>query len=114
MNSNLICLSVLGLFTFLILGSSGCKRVPEKIEVVQNYGTGEISRRYTTIDGKKEGKMIDYYPNGKLKGERMFENDIQVGKTTLYHKNGRIKEVQYYADGKIPGDRNGFPVLWKK
>jgi antitoxin component YwqK of YwqJK toxin-antitoxin module len=101
--SNLISLIIICFFTSFIFVNSGCKRKPEKIEVVQNYGTGEISRRYTKIDGKKEGLMIDYYPNGKLKGERIFENDIQVGKTTIYHKNGRIKEVQYYTDGKIHG-----------
>lgn len=103
MNANLIRLLVLCFFSLMVTVNSGCKREPEKIEVVQNYGTGEISRRYTKIDGKKEGLMIDYYPSGSLKGERMFENDIQVGKTTIYHKNGKIKEVQYYTDGKIHG-----------
>ena len=74
-----------------------------KAEVVQNYGTGEISRKFITIDGKKEGLMTDYYPDGSLKGERFFENDIQVGKTTIYYQSGKVKEVQYYMDGKIHG-----------
>lgn len=77
-----------------------CKR---KTEIVQNYGTGEISRKFFEIDGKKEGLMTDYYPDGSLKGERLFENDIQVGKTTIYYQSGKIKEVQHYQDGKIHG-----------
>lgn len=87
--------------TSLIIYS--CKGEPEKIEVIQNYGTGEISRKFVTINGKKEGLMTDYYPDGSLKGERWFENDIQVGKTTIYHKNGKVKEVQYFDDGKVHG-----------
>lgn len=82
---------------------SSCTQAPKPIEVVENYGTGETSRTYTTIDGKKEGMMVDYYPDGSLKGERMFKNDIQVGKTTLYHKSGGVREVQYYQNGKVHG-----------
>ncbi len=85
-----------------------CKQEPKKNEVVQNYGTGETSRRYYEINGKKEGIMTDYYPDGSLMGERVFENDIQVGKTILYYKSGKIKEVQYYLDGKIHGGDTVF------
>ena len=46
----------------------------EKTEV---YGTGQVSRRYQEINGKKEGKMTDYYPDGKLKAERWFKADRQ-------------------------------------
>ena len=96
------------MFLVIVSMMNSCKQGPEKIEVIQNYGTGELSRTYQTIDGKKEGLMVDYYPDGSLKGERWFENDIQVGKTTLYHKNGKVKEVQYYQDGKIHGGDTVF------
>src|SRR4030095_3295151 len=93
---------VLGILVILgTLFTSACKSDESKPkEIVQNYGTGQISRRYTEINHKKEGLMTDYYPSGKLKAERMFENDMQVGKTTLYYEGGEIKEVQYYKDGK--------------
>ncbi len=92
----------------VILFNVSCKQEAKPVEVVQNYGTGEISRRYFKINGKKEGLMKDFYPNGRLKAERIFENDIQVGKTTIYHKNGSVKEVQYYKDGKIHGGDTVF------
>jgi len=87
----------------IILMDVSCKQEPKKVEVVKNYVTGEISRRYYVIDGKKEGLMTDYHPDGSLKAERFFENDTQVGKTTIYHKNGKVKEVQYYKEGKLHG-----------
>lgn len=93
------------LISILTLTALGCK---DKTEVVQNYGTGEISRRYNLIDGKKEGLMVDYYPDGSLKGERMFRNDTQVDKTIIYYKSGKVQEVQYYKDGKIHGGDTVF------
>ncbi len=95
---------LLGILFFIACKSENSK----PIEIVQNYGTGEVSRRYTEINHKKEGLMTDYYPDGKLKGERMFEHDVQVGKTTLYYPGGKIKEVQYYTDGKINGGDTTF------
>ena len=85
----------------LALASCG----PEKTEVVQNYGTGEVSRRYNLIDGKKEGLMTDYYPDGGIKMERWFRNDTQVDRTVTYYKSGSMMEVQHYDSGiRFGGD----------
>lgn len=100
----------------LLLIILSCKQGPLEEEIVQNHPTGEVSRRYIRIDGKKHGKMTDYYPDGKILAERFFENDIQVGKSTTYFSSGQIKEVQYYDQGKIHGPdtvfyENGKPEL---
>jgi antitoxin component YwqK of YwqJK toxin-antitoxin module len=92
------------LFSVSVIQSCG----PRSEEVVQNYPTGEVSRRHTEINGKKEGKMIEYYKDGKIKGERLFKNDIQVGKSVFYYPTGEIKEVQYYEDGKMQGGDTVF------
>ncbi|MEO6131541.1 MAG: hypothetical protein ABIQ02_06815 [Saprospiraceae bacterium] len=92
-----------------ILYLIGCK--PEEStpkEVVENYGTGQVSRRFTVINNKKEGPMTDYYPSGKLKGERIFKNDVQIDKTIIYYESGSKKEVQYFKDGKINGGDSTF------
>lgn len=52
--------------------------------------------------------MIDYFKDGSIWGERLFENDIQVGKTTIYHEGGAVKEVQYYDEGKLHGGDTVF------
>lgn len=72
-------------------------------EVILTYPTGEISQRHTEVNGKKEGVMTEYYKDGKIKGDRLFKNDIQIGKSTFYYPSGKVKEVQYYEDGKITG-----------
>jgi antitoxin component YwqK of YwqJK toxin-antitoxin module len=34
---------------------------------------------------------------------RQFVNDVQAGKTIVYYPSGAVREVQYYADGKLEG-----------
>lgn len=101
-------------FFFLLIISAIQSCGPRSEEIVQNYPTGEVSRRHTEINGKKEGMMIEYYKDGKIKGERLFKDDIQVGKSTFYFPSGAVKEVQYYEDGKMQGGdtvfyENGHP-----
>ena len=52
--------------------------------------------------------MTEYYIDGKIKAELLFENDLQVGKSVYYYPSGKILEVQYYEDGKINGGDTAF------
>lgn len=72
-------------------------------ERFEKYGNGAVSRKYREINGKKEGKMVDYYPDGRLKAERWFEHDKQSGRTVLFYPEGQLMEVQYYQNGKKEG-----------
>lgn len=104
----LLTLSVYCLIVFL---PGGCKSGPDPdkpVEKIQYYGTGEVSRRFFEVNGKKEGEMKDFYPNGSLKAIRLFENDIQIGRTVIYYPGGQIKETQYYADGMKEGSDTVF------
>lgn len=98
MNRILIISSLFFAFAFL-----SCTHRPKSEEVVSVYATGEVSKRYTLVEGKKEGIMADYYIDGKLKSERFFENDIQVGKSTFYYPSGKVKEVHYHDQGQKHG-----------
>jgi antitoxin component YwqK of YwqJK toxin-antitoxin module len=74
------------------------------------YGNGAIRRAFEVIDGKREGLMTDFYPDGKKKSECFLIQGIQVGKTTIYQKDGvSIREVQYYDD---KGNRTKGDTLW--
>ncbi len=60
--------------------------------------------------------MTDYFPDGKIKATRLFQNDKQTGRTVIYYSDGTVQETQYYSDGvKHGGDtlfhENGFPRL---
>jgi antitoxin component YwqK of YwqJK toxin-antitoxin module len=80
---------------------------PEKRYIY--FENGKTRREYQVINDKKEGAMVDFYPDGKKKSDRLFKNDIQIGKTTIYHPNGNVKEVQYYDNN---GQREKGDTLW--
>lgn len=53
-------------------------------------------------NGKKEGKYVKYYDNGKMKYEGQFRNGVPYGNFTHYFNNGKVKaEVAYSDDGVI-------------
>lgn len=81
---------------------------PKQEEIVQNYPSGEVSRRHIEINGKKEGKMTEYYKDGKIKGERFFKNDLQVDQSKFYYPSGKIREIQYFQDGRLNGGDTMF------
>lgn len=108
--------------TLSLLGWQACQSgATSPQEIRETFGNGALSRTYQVVNGKKEGKMTDYYPSGELKGERWFKNDLQTGRTVLYYKSGHIMEAQHYLDGvKEGGDsiwyENGqlkFTVVFK-
>lgn len=68
-------------------------------EQIQRYKSGNIARRYYLVNGKKEGIMTDYYPDGRMRAERMFSNNLQDGRTILYYPEGQTQEVQYFVKG---------------
>lgn len=92
-----------------LLACQSSAPAPADKEYIEYYGTGQVQRRYTVVNGKKEGKMTDYYTDGRIKGERWFENDLQIAKSVLYYQSGAVQEVQYYGqEGKRHGGDTVF------
>jgi antitoxin component YwqK of YwqJK toxin-antitoxin module len=100
--------------TLFFVGSTmmlamACNEKPEQpVEKLQYFDTGKVSRRYFEINGKKEGKMTDYYPEGELKAEKTFKDGKQEGRTLVYYPSGKTKEVQYYEEGL----KQGSDTVW--
>lgn len=90
----------------VIQSLSACKS--DTKEVILKYPTGEISQKHTEIRGKKQGKMTEYFKDGKIKTERLFENGQEVGRTVYYYPGGAIKEAQHYEGGKLQGGDTVF------
>ncbi len=77
-----------------------CNPSSNETERIERYETGAISRTVPMVNGKKQGMMKDFYPDGKLMAERWFENGLQSGRTVIYYPTGKIKEVQYFQGGQ--------------
>lgn len=103
---NIAIPTLFSLVYILLCFSCGEKPQPRTLqpeEKIEKYGTGQVSRRYKEIGGKKQGLMTDYFPDGRIKAERWFEDDKQTGRTVLFHPGGQVREVQYYENGLKEG-----------
>ncbi len=77
-------------------------------EEYEYYSSGEPEKKYSLVDGKREGPCEWYYKDGNLKGIIRFSNDLQEGKTEFYYPDGKLREVQYFKAGK----QIGWDSIW--
>ncbi|MCC7506168.1 MAG: hypothetical protein IT259_12745 [Saprospiraceae bacterium] len=105
----------ISILVLLSLGfiTTGCNSdMPAKnvtpLEKIDYFDTKAIKRKYYVVDGRKEGKMIEYYPDGKVRAERNFKNDLEEGRTVYYFPSGNIREVQHF----MAGEKNLGDTLW--
>ena len=96
-------------------------------EIIKYNINGVIIKKITVIDGKKEGKCIEYdsngnivfecfykddeldgtfkrYSNNKVILEENYKNGILDGKFTLFSNSGKIIIDGFYKDGKREGE----------
>jgi len=50
--------------------------------------------------GKLDGKYFVYHPNGKVKCEYCYKDDVAIGKGLIYNEDGLLVKVYTYKDGK--------------
>ena len=59
--------------------------------------------RLTYSDGKRHGKMVGYYENGRIEVEGNYRDGQEEGKWVEYYKNGQILVEGHYVDGLEEG-----------
>ena len=59
-------------------------------------------------NGRREGKWIFYYLDGKLKEEREYKNGSKNGLCKKYSKEGKIDKITSYKDGIKNGKYKEF------
>ena len=87
------------LLLFIILAVPSCGPKPE--EIVQTFVTGEISRRHVEINGKKEGKMTEYYIDGKPQFLKTFSAGKMDGYIRKWNENDSIIYEARYANDTL-------------
>lgn len=83
----------------------GKERIGEWIYYQKN--SKEIMTRENYANGKLNGKMVTYYPNGKITEEIEYKNGIKEGKNDYYSPDGILIKKLIYRDGELHG-----PVLY--
>lgn len=75
-----------------------------KSTVVKKWDSGSIKSKGTLKCGKEIGKWEHFYEDGSKKSVYQFDRkDKLTGKYIEYYKDGQIKTIGYYRDGKKTG-----------
>ncbi|MAT58321.1 MAG: hypothetical protein K8F60_14915 [Melioribacteraceae bacterium] len=69
----------------------------EQPSVVYRVNIGESPKKI------KEGKVVYYYENGKIKAECNYKNYKLDGISNYYFQNGKIKAKEFYREGALEG-----------
>ena len=83
---------------FLIVFSYSCKNDHEIIKEYDENGKLKWEIPMTS-DHKKDGILIEYYPNGAKRNEIEYKANIQNGIKIGYYENGKKKYQGYYING---------------
>ena len=85
------------------------------IKRIKYYPSGLMQHRETyNIAGQKDGKWIDWYPNGHKKFLTTYENDLENGKFEAWYENGKRQIVGYYKNGLKDGKWKYYDEKGKK
>jgi antitoxin component YwqK of YwqJK toxin-antitoxin module len=60
------------------------------------------------VENIREGKMQQFYGNGSLSGEFLFNKGILEKQVRLYHENGKVKAEGFYLNGICNGKYTTF------
>lgn len=69
------------------------------------YCNGNTRSVINFSDGRPNGYMKLYYPDGKLKEEGTWKNNRWVGEYKKYNEEGKMEKLVYDENGKVITDK---------
>ncbi|HPE82860.1 MAG TPA: toxin-antitoxin system YwqK family antitoxin [Aequorivita sp.] len=87
------------------LVSEGKMRDKERIGewVYYHEKSNNVMTRENYVNGKLDGKIITYYPNGKITQETTYKNGIKEGEDNYYSPDGILLKKLLYANDQLQG-----------
>lgn len=77
-------------------------------EVLSYYPNGALQETRTYIDGKEHGKRVFYHTNGKIFIEQFYVSNQREGEGKKYYENGILQTHFIYKNDRLDGLRQEF------
>ena len=77
-------------------------------KIQQFYQDGKLAAQISFKDGKNHGKIFMYHPNGKVAKLITFEEGIPNGDFADYYSTGQLQKQGTYTNGKILGEAKTY------
>jgi len=84
------------------------KKNPYTGEYVENYDNGNIKSKINLLKGKIEGYCAFYFPNGKIREEGSYKENLKHGIWTRYDEKGN----KWYQVTYTYNKRTGKWYIW--
>ena len=68
------------------------------------YDDGKKCSEINYTEGRREGLVKEWYENGNMKVEMIYVNDIKEGESTQYYESGEVRKKCTYKNNKLEGD----------
>ena len=73
------------------------------LEYSNDYLISREKINFTDASGLKQGEWLDFYPDGKIKTERNYRDDLLHGYYKEYDEKGKLLVTLLYDSGKVTG-----------
>ena len=80
----------------------------DSVWIYYSYYTKTISRRVEYTAGKQNGKEQNFYPDGSVAEEIIWENGLKNGHWKQFFNNGQLKSTAIYVNNKLEGEFTAF------
>jgi antitoxin component YwqK of YwqJK toxin-antitoxin module len=77
---------------------------------VSYYDSGNVYSITPYVDGKIEGRNVEFFRDGSISSEKPYKNDELDGIWRTYYESGQIELEMQYVDGK----ENGYVRYYKE
>jgi antitoxin component YwqK of YwqJK toxin-antitoxin module len=68
--------------------------------VVDKDEDGHVLTDISYVAGFKDGPELEYYPNGKLKSERIYQIALVHGRARTWYEDGSLESETIYDEGR--------------
>ncbi|CAM3500630.1 toxin-antitoxin system YwqK family antitoxin [Aequorivita lipolytica] len=72
-----------------------------------------VMTRENYVNGKLDGKLITYYPNGKTTQETTYKNGIKEGEDNYYSPDGVLLKKLLYTNNELQGPATYYDAYGK-
>ena len=76
------------------------RSIPYTGQCESKFADGSIKEVKNYLEGKLEGKYLEYYESGTVKSEWMFSAGRQHGESKGYYENGQLKYHTKFYKGE--------------
>ena len=65
--------------------------------------SGNLLSQTSYRDGRKVGRFVSFWPDGRTRGRAFYDGDIIEGEYRSWHQNGRLADLKHYSQGHETG-----------